>query len=123
MSKEVYERLEEKSLGVTTEMHRAISEFDPEYVESVLEFYHHMTIERGVLPRKVKELIIMSVNAAQSRWEGVRIHLKRALLSGASPREVLEALETAAIPGGLPVMWYGAEILKQELDAMGKAFE
>lgn len=125
MSKEVFEELKGRLMGVTNKGHEAIAEFDPDYLKSVMEYYLHQVMAREgmVLPRKTKELIIMSVNAAQSRFDGLRIHLKRALLSGATPKEVLEALQAAAIPGGLPVMWQGSGILAEELKAMNKKFE
>jgi hypothetical protein len=34
---------------------------------------------------------------------------------GASPREVLEAVEVAAIPGGMPGLWLGVETLQDIL--------
>lgn len=124
MSQTVFEELKSKLMGITNKGHEAISEFDPDYVKAVMEFYLHYSMERegSVLPRKTKELIIMVVSASKSSQEGVRLHMKRALLAGASPKEVLEALQAAAIPGGLPIMWTGAEVLAEELKAMNKSF-
>jgi hypothetical protein len=42
---------------------------------------------------------------------------------GASPREVLEAVEVAAIPGGMPGLWLGVETLKELLNEKGIEFK
>jgi alkylhydroperoxidase/carboxymuconolactone decarboxylase family protein YurZ len=54
---------------------------------------------------------------------GMRIHADRALTLGVTPKQVLEAIEVAAIPGGMPGLWLGAETLKEVLDQRGQAFE
>jgi len=54
---------------------------------------------------------------------GIRIHSERALTLGASPREVLEAMEVAAIPGGMPGLWMGVETLQDILKAKGQEFK
>jgi alkylhydroperoxidase/carboxymuconolactone decarboxylase family protein YurZ len=48
---------------------------------------------------------------------GVRIHSERALSLGATAQEVLEAMEVAAIPGGMPGLWLGVETLQELLQA------
>jgi alkylhydroperoxidase/carboxymuconolactone decarboxylase family protein YurZ len=45
-------------------------------------------------------------------------HMKRAIQHGATKRELLEALESAAVPGGGPTFAAGARALMQ-LDAEG----
>jgi alkylhydroperoxidase/carboxymuconolactone decarboxylase family protein YurZ len=44
--------------------------------------------------------------------DGARVHIRRALLAGATPHEMFQAITVAAIPGGVPVVWQGAPILK-----------
>ena len=46
-----------------------------------------------------------------------------ALALGAAPREVLEAVEVAAIPGGMPGLWLGVETLHEILKEKGMAFK
>jgi len=75
------------------------------------------------LPRKTKELIMVGIACAIRAPRGVRIHSERALTLGASPREVLEAMEVAAIPGGMPGLWLGVETLQEILKATGKEFK
>ncbi|MBI2359806.1 MAG: carboxymuconolactone decarboxylase family protein, partial [Deltaproteobacteria bacterium] len=86
------------------------------YLEGVLER------SDAVVSRAVKELVITAVSAALTMYDGARLHLKRALLAGATPREALEFLETAAIPAGLPVLWQGARLLEEVLSELGQPF-
>ena len=124
MKRDSLKEIKKGLMGVTHPGHEAVASFDEPYLKKVKEFYIDYTLERkgAALPRKVKEMIIMSVCAAMARFGGTRLHLKRALLAGATPREVLEALQTAAIPGGLPVLWNGAAILAEEMKKMKVTF-
>lgn len=125
MSEKSLQKIKKGLLGITNAGHEALAKFDSEYLDKINEFYIEYTIQRegASLPRKTKELIIMTVCSALAHFRGTRIHMKRALLSGATPREVLEALQTAAIPGGLPIVWTGAEILAEELKGLNRSFE
>ncbi len=124
MKRDSLKEIKKGLMGVTHPGHEAVASFDGPYLKKVKEFYIDYTLERkgAALPRKVKEMIIMSVCTAMARFGGTRLHLKRALLAGATPREVLEALQTAAIPGGLPVLWNGAAILAEEMKKMKVTF-
>ncbi len=53
----------------------------------------------------------------------IRVHSERALTLGASPKEVLEAMEVAAIPGGMPGLWAGVETLDEILKSRGQEFK
>jgi 4-carboxymuconolactone decarboxylase len=77
---------------------------------------------KGALARKTKELVMIGITCALNRPRGVRLHIQRALSLGASPREILEAVEVAAIPGGLPGLWLGVESLRDVLKANGRKF-
>ena len=66
---------------------------------------------------------MVAVTCALRVQRGVRIHSERALTLGADPREVLEAMEIAAIPGGMPGLWLGVETLQEILEAEGKEFK
>jgi alkylhydroperoxidase/carboxymuconolactone decarboxylase family protein YurZ len=72
------------------------------------------------LPRQTKELIMVGICCALNRPRGVRLHSERALTLGARPRELLEAIEVAAIPGGMPGLWLGVETLDEILKARGQ---
>ncbi|HEY2990050.1 MAG TPA: carboxymuconolactone decarboxylase family protein, partial [Candidatus Binatia bacterium] len=64
----------------------------------------------------------IGITCALNRPRGVRLHIQRALTLGARPREILEAVEVAAIPGGLPGLWVGVESLRDVLKSNGRKF-
>ena len=101
-----------------------IAKLDPEYFERLKGLYVDATFGReGALPRKTKELIMVGITCAMLRPRGVRLHSERALNLGASPREVLEAMEVAAIPGGMPGLWLGVETLQEIVNKKGLEFK
>jgi alkylhydroperoxidase/carboxymuconolactone decarboxylase family protein YurZ len=57
------------------------------------------------------------------RPRGIRLHSERALTLGATPKEIMEAMEVAAIPGGMPGLWAGVETLHEILQAKHLEFK
>src|SRR5215204_3465875 len=124
MADEAKDAFKKVGLGSANNAYDIIAKLDPEYFEKLKGLYVDGTFGRdGALPRKTKELIMVGISCALRLQRGVRIHSERALTLGASPREVLEAMEVAAIPGGMPGLWLGAETLHQILTARGKDFK
>lgn len=112
------------ALGAQNRAYDLIADMDPEYFDRLKGIYVDATFGRdGALPRKTKELIMVAITCALSRPRGVRLHAERALASGATPREVLEAVEVAAIPGGMPGLWLGVETLHDILNEKGIEFK
>ena len=123
MSYNAKEAFERTSLGAENQAYDVIAKLDPEYFEKLKGIYVDATFGRdGALPRKTKELIMVGITCALRAPRGVRIHSERALTLGASPKEVLEAMEVAAIPGGMPGLWLGVETLQEILKARGQEF-
>jgi 4-carboxymuconolactone decarboxylase len=124
MVDEAKNALEKASLGAENKAYNIIAKLDPEYFEKLKGIYVDGTFGReGALPRKIKELIMVGITCALNRSRGVKLHSERALTLGASPREVLEAMEVAAIPGGMPGLWLGVETLEEVLKARGQEFK
>ncbi len=124
MSENAKQAFEKTSLGAQNHAYDMIANLDPEYFEKLKGLYVDGTFGRdGALPRKTKELIMVGITCALSRARGVKLHCERALALGASPREVLEAVEVAAIPGGMPGLWLGVETLQGILKDKGLPFK
>jgi 4-carboxymuconolactone decarboxylase len=124
MPQDAKEAFEKTSLGAQNTAYEVIARLDPEYFEKLKGLYVDGTFGReGALPRKTKELIMVGITCALQLKRGVRIHSERALTLGASPRELLEAMEVAAIPGGMPGLWLGVETLQEILKAKGQEFK
>ncbi|HVB77978.1 MAG TPA: carboxymuconolactone decarboxylase family protein [Candidatus Nitrosotalea sp.] len=62
------------------------------------------------LPVKYRELIAAAVLAFR-HYESCGKHLRRALREGASMQEVVEAMEVASVPGGMPLLHFALDEL------------
>ena len=124
MSEEAKDAFVKTALGAKNTAYDVIAALDPEYFEKLKGLYVDGTFGReGALPRKTKELIMVGICCALLRPRGIRVHSERALTLGAAPREVLEAMEIAAIPGGMPGLWAGVETLQEILKLRGQEFK
>jgi alkylhydroperoxidase/carboxymuconolactone decarboxylase family protein YurZ len=124
MGEEAKDAFAKTSLGAKNSAYDVIARLDPEYFEKLKGLYVDGTFGRdGALPRKTKELIMVGICCALLRPRGIRVHSERALTLGATAKEVLEAMEVAAIPGGMPGLWAGVETLQEILQARGQEFK
>src|SRR6185295_4997186 len=74
---------------------------DPEYV-AARQPLSELSFGAGKeLSIKHKEMII-GILAFRGREDGVVAHMRRAIQHGATKRELLEAMQAAAVPGGGP---------------------
>ena len=125
MSNHVAEEFKKEILGVLHPGHEAVIELDPDYFAALKNYYSTWTISRpdSAISRAAKEFVITGVLLTQGKMSGARVHIRRALLAGATPREMFEAITAAAIPGGVPVVWHGASMLKEEMADLGLAYD
>jgi alkylhydroperoxidase/carboxymuconolactone decarboxylase family protein YurZ len=98
-----------------------LREWDPAWVESCLR----MTTDpwrRGILPRKLVELIGVMLNAQCTSLnpDGTRRHIRGALEAGANRDEILFVLKCAAL-GAIHSCSLGAPMLLEEAKAAGSA--
>ena len=66
-----------------------------------------------ILNLKIKEIIICAVNAATAYERGLRIHIKGALVAGATYEEIFEGLQAASMPGGIHILSISLPILDE----------
>src|SRR6266545_4136924 len=81
---------------------------DPEYVAARQPLSELSIGEGKALSIKQREMIIIGILAFRGRKEGVIAHMRRAIQHGATKRELLEAIQSAAVPGGGPTFSTGA---------------
>lgn len=118
----------ERERGFTREWHLHLVRHDPAFFERYLEFSSHM-FQHGALEPKVKELILMAVDACCTHQHapGTKVHMRNALRHGATAAEVVEALELCTLVGihsctlGLPVL--GELLAEQEMTGAAAAGE
>jgi len=91
---------------------------DPQYAAARQPVSALATGEGKELSIKHREMVIIGILAFRGRQEGVVAHMRRAIQHGATKRELLEAIEAAAVPGGGPTLSSGVQALMQ-LDKAG----
>ena len=91
----------EQTRGYTLEMHRIMAETDREWATKYNDFIEATYTGQRLLDRKTKELPQIVVEAAlRADVEQIQAHVKVALEVGATPREILEALQAVIAPMG-----------------------
>ena len=86
---------------------------DPEYVKARKPLSELSIGEGKELSVKHREMVIIGILAYRGRQEGVVAHMRRAIEHGATKRELLEAVQSAAVPGGGPTFSTGVQALMQ----------
>ena len=91
----------EQTRGYTLEMHRIMAKTDLEWATKYNDFIEATYTGQRLLDRKTKELLQIVVEAAlRADVEQIQAHVKVALEVGATPREILEALQSVIAPMG-----------------------
>ena len=83
-----------ESRGYTLEMHGIMAAADPVWVEKYNAFIEATYTGERTLDRKTKELLQVAVEAAlRADVDQIGAHIRVALREGATPTEILEALQ------------------------------
>ena len=96
-----------------------LRDLDPEFMEAYLQF-RSVPHKKGPLPQKMKELILVAINASTTHLygPGVRRHMRNALKFGATPEEILEVIQLTTVIGihscnlAIPIMCEEIEAFK-----------
>ena len=87
--------------GYTLEMHRINALADPEWTQKYGAFIEATYTGQRLLDRKTKELLQICVETAlRADQEQIQAHIRVALNEGATPREILEAMQSVIAPMG-----------------------
>ena len=84
---------------------------DPEYVIARQPLSELSVGEGKELSIKHREMVIIGILAFRGLQYGVVTHMRRAVQHGATKRELLEAIQSAAVPGGGPTLSTGVQAL------------
>ena len=91
----------QRSRGYTLEMHRIMAAADFEWAQKYSDFIEATYTGQRLLDRKTKELLQIVVEAAlRADVEQIQAHVRVALQEGATPQEILEALQAVIAPMG-----------------------
>jgi alkylhydroperoxidase/carboxymuconolactone decarboxylase family protein YurZ len=91
---------------------------DPAYTAARAPLSALSVGEGKELSVKHREMVIIGILAFRGRDDGIVAHMRRAVEHGATKRELLEAVQAAAVPGGGPTLSAGVKALMQ-LEAEG----
>ena len=86
---------------------------DPEYVRARQPLSELSLGEGKELSVKYREMVIIGILAFRGRQDGIVAHMRRAIQHGATKRELLEAIQAAAVPGGGPTLSAGVMALME----------
>lgn len=77
-----------------------MAEWNPQFLEAYLNL-RSVPFRQGPLEPRVKELILVAINAATTHLyaPGVRRHIRNALGHGATAEEILEAIQLTTVLG------------------------
>jgi len=101
----------EKSWGYVPDWVQMLAKYSPQALEG------HYTIRSqaltdGALTRKVKELMLVGINAARGFQTPMIAHIRGALDAGATEEEIHETLLVAVATAGIPAYIEGVKALK-----------
>ena len=88
-----------------------LTEKDMGFMEAYNNLYERGLTDGKALPGKIREFIAIGILAYRGLEDAVYHHCQRALRLGATRRELLEAIESAMIPGGGPTLALGLRAL------------
>ncbi|MFC7393058.1 carboxymuconolactone decarboxylase family protein [Scopulibacillus cellulosilyticus] len=95
---------------------------EPKWVEDLAKYHPNALIhytnlrnanlaDQGIVPRKLKELVLVGINTSERYPEGVRIHTEGAKACGATENELAECHLTAVLTAGIPAWFEGSDFL------------
>jgi AhpD family alkylhydroperoxidase len=99
---------------------------DVDFMEVYNNLYENGLTDGKALATKTRELIAIAILAFRGQENAVYLHAKRALRHGATKQELLEAIETTIIQGGVPTFGVGLSALmriEEEEKKVGKLKE
>ena len=100
------------------EMHRVMVEADLDWLKAYDPFIEFTFLSQRTLDRKTKALLQIVVESAlRADVEQIQGHVRVALDSGATPREILEALECVVMPMGALAFRRGVQAWAAEVGA------
>ena len=98
---------------------KVYEELDPKLLNLVNDT-QKLALADGALPRKVKLLIAMVLDAVHGASDGVQSLAQEAIKAGATKEEIAEALRVAQYICGVGCLYTAAKALKEVLGTPGR---
>ena len=91
---------------------KVFEKLDPELLKLV-DNTKALALNDGALPRKIKLLMAMALDASQGTVEGVMSLAQQALKAGATKEEIMEAIRVAQYICGVGCVYTAADAFKE----------
>jgi 4-carboxymuconolactone decarboxylase len=106
--------------GYVLEYHKVMAKQDLAFMKAADGLVHAAYLEERLLDRKTKELIfIVSLTVMRAERAHIVSHIKAALAAGASPREILEAIEISCPEAGVVAFQWGLAAWREVVQPEG----
>lgn len=112
--KKVLEKIR-KERGFVQLSRKIWADYDPRSLAIYHEMFMHIMGKEKKISRKMKEMIIIAVDAGNLYEIGLEVHFRSALKMGITAEEIFEVLETASVVGGVHVLALSLPILDRVL--------
>jgi len=89
-----------------------LEKIDPQLLKFVRDT-NAFALADGALPRKIKLLIAMALDAAHGTVEGTKSLAEQAMKAGATREEIVETIRVAQFIGGVGSVYVAARALKE----------
>lgn len=101
-SKRAYLEEVYRKRGYVFDFHKIMAQVDLEWLKAYDPFAGRTYLDQRSLDRKTKELLqTVVLSALRTDVEHIKTHIQLAIKEGATPEEVLEALECVLMPMGM----------------------
>ena len=91
---------------------KILEKVDPEFLKRVGDA-NAFALAEGALPRKIKFLMAMALDAAHGTVDGTRALAEQAMKAGATREEILETIRVAQYISGVGSVYVAARALKE----------
>lgn len=106
--------------GYVLDYHKVMVNQDVSFMKAVDGLVQAAYLEPRRLDRKTKELIfIVSLTVLRAERTHITSHIKAALTSGATPEEILEAIEIACPEAGVVAFQWGLDAWREVIQPEG----
>jgi len=91
---------------------KIFEKIDPELLKLVRDT-NAFALAEGALPKKIKFLIAMALDASEGAVEGVKALAEQAMKAGASKEEIVETIRVAQYISGVGCVYTAARALRE----------
>lgn len=106
--------------GYVLPYHKVMAAYDLPVLQRANDLLDACYLDQRRLDRKTKELLlVVCLTALRSQAGHIKSHVRAAIEAGASPEEILEAIETVLPAAGVVAFQWGLDAWREVVGAQG----